>query len=337
MLNARKPGTEQAPPRRAAFYSLSDERYFLGAVGLINSLRLLGHGEPIFLLDCGLASGQRELLAPHVTLVQAPRDAPPWLLKTVAPLTHPTEVMVLLDADMIVTRSLKPLIATASQGHLVAFENPIDRFVPEWGELLGLGTARRQAYVGSGAVCVERQLGTEVLSLLADRQALIDFDRTFWRRNLPDYPFLYGDQDVLNAILSIRVEADRIAVLDARLAPTPPFPGLGLVDERSLRCAYEDGAQPYLVHHHGVKPWLDPTHHGVYSRLLRRLLLGADAAVRVPERLLPLRMRRGLLAHAERTRVNAREMFRWHVREPLASRIGPGVGALGERSRRGER
>jgi hypothetical protein len=35
---------------QAAFYCVADERFFLGAVGLINSLRLVGHAEPIYLL-----------------------------------------------------------------------------------------------------------------------------------------------------------------------------------------------------------------------------------------------------------------------------------------------
>lgn len=312
-----------------AFYCVSDHAYFVGAVGLINSLRLVGHGEPIFVLDCGLTAAQRQLLAPHATLLRAPSSEPPWLLKTIAPLTRPADVMVLLDADMVVTRPLTPLIDEASRGRVVAFENPIYRFVPDWGELLGLGRAREQSYVGSGAVCVHRPLGTQILTLLADRQRLIDFESTFWRRNVPDYPFLYGDQDVLNAILSTRVAADQTVALDHRLAPTPPFSALKVIDEASLRCAYEDGLEPFLVHHLAVKPWLEPTYHGVYSRLLRRLLVGPDLAVRVPEAELPLRMRTGLLAAVERSRVNLRELFRWHVREPLSSRMGTRSRTLG--------
>ena len=53
------PAAEHRPA--AAFYCVADERYFLGAVGLINSLRLVGHTEPIFLLDCGLTAAQRRL------------------------------------------------------------------------------------------------------------------------------------------------------------------------------------------------------------------------------------------------------------------------------------
>src|SRR6266511_2028041 len=268
----------------AAFYCVADARYFAGAVGLVNSLRLVGHDEPIYLLDCGLTGPQRELLAACVTVVAAPTDAPPWLLKTAAPLAHPADVMVLLDTDVVVTRSLRPLIERAAGGHLVAFENPIDRFVPEWGELL-------------------------------------DFGRTFWRRNEPGYPFTYADQDVLNAILATRVAPDLLVALDARLAPTPPFTGLRVIDERALRCAYDDGVEPYLVHHHVVRPWLEPTHHGVYSRLLRRLLVGPEIPIRVPKDAIPLWLRSGPLAWAKRVSINARERFRWHVREPLEARI----------------
>jgi hypothetical protein len=100
----------------AAFYCVSSRIYFLGAVGMINSLRLAGHAEPIFVLDCGLTTQQRELLAPHVTLVRGPTDTEPFLLKTVAPLKHRAEVMVLIDADMIVTRPLTELIEKAATG-----------------------------------------------------------------------------------------------------------------------------------------------------------------------------------------------------------------------------
>ena len=309
---------ERSANAAAAFYCVADDRYFGGAVGLINSLRLLGHQEPIYLLDCGLTQAQRELLASEVTLLAAPGDDPPWLLKVVAPLARPSEVMVLLDADVVVTRPIDPLIEAAAGGGLVAFENPIDRFVPQWGELLGLGPVRRQPYLGSGAIVVGRELGIEVLRLLRDRQGSIDFELTHWRGNVPDYPLLYGDQDVFNAILATRVERERVVALDARLAPTPPFPGLKVLDEAELRCGYGDGVEPYLLHHHTVKPWLEPTHHGAYSRLLRRLLIGPGVAVRAPEAEIPLRMRTGLLAYAERKRVNARERLRWHLREPLA-------------------
>jgi hypothetical protein len=303
---------------RAAFYCVSDSRFFLGAVGLVNSLRLVGHTEPIFVLDCGLSAAQRELLAPQVTLVRGPRDTPGNLLKTIAPLEHPAGAMVLVDADMIVTRPLSELIDTASAGYVVAPATGMDRFVPEWDELLDLGPVRRRSYLSSGVFLVGGAAGEEILGLMHERVGKVDWELTYWRRNVRDYPLLHADQDLFNAVLATRVDEDRIVPLEGRLAIAPPFAGLALVDERSLRCRFADGVEPYLVHHWNTKPWLEPTHHGVYSRLLRRLLVGGGLAVTVPEQMIPLRMRTGLLAYAERTRVNARERFRWHVREPLS-------------------
>jgi hypothetical protein len=51
------------PEPSTAFYCVASRLYFLGAVGLVNSLRLVGHEEPVFLLDCGLTEGQRALTA----------------------------------------------------------------------------------------------------------------------------------------------------------------------------------------------------------------------------------------------------------------------------------
>jgi hypothetical protein len=295
---------------RAAFYCVADERYFLGAVGLVNSLRLLGHREPVRLLDCGLTAEQRRLLAAEAEILPAPDDTPPWLLKTVAPLREPAKVMVLLDTDMVATRSLAPLVSMARGGEVVAFADAIDRWVPEWGELLGLGTAHRGPYVSSAALAVGEPLGAELLGLLADHQGVVEFERTYWRANEPDYAFTYADQDVLNAILATREHDGRVHILDARLAATPPFEGLEVRDLTTLRCAFEDGTEPYLVHHHVVRPWLEQTEHGVYSRLLRRLLLGEDVAIRVPEQSLPPWLRSGARAWGMRAAHDARARLR---------------------------
>jgi hypothetical protein len=95
----------------------------------------------------------------------------------------------------------------------------------------------------------------------------------------------------------------------------PPFKGIRLRDAESLRCTLPDGAEPYLLHHFARKPWIEPMYHGVFSRLLARLLIGPGIAIRVPEPMVPLRMRRGPLARAERARVDVTDVFRRYVLE----------------------
>ena len=294
-----------------AFYCVSSPVYFLGAVGMINSLRLAGHGEPVYVLDCGLDDEQRALLAPEATVVDAPAGSKPFTLKTEAPLRHPAQTRVLIDADLVVTRPLTDLLERAAGGSVVAFENPIDRFVPEWGELLDLGPVRRHPYLCSGLVALGEPTGTEVLRLLADRQERVDFARGYFGANDRAYALEYADQDVLNAILGSRVDADRVVGLDARLAPMPPFEGLRLVDERTLHCEYADGTSPYAVHQSlPVKPWLESIGDGPYSQLLRRLLTGDDVAIRVPDAMIPRSLRRGAVGFAERQRIRARDQIR---------------------------
>ena len=299
----------------AAFYCVVDERFFLGAVGLVNSLRLQGHAEPILLLDCGLTAEQRRLLEPEVSLVEGPEAASPHVLKAIAPLRRPAETAVLIDADMLATRSLAPLLERAREGRVVAFENDRPRHCEEWGKLLGRGAVQRGPYVSSGLVCFGGEPGRRALERFADALPAVDFERTHWRARDPAYPFLYADQDVLNAVLHTASEPDRLVALEHRLAPVPPFAGLRLRDAETLRCSYADGAEPYVVHHFDRKPWLEPMYHGLFSRLLARLLLGPGIAIRVPEGMVPLRMRRGPLARVERARADVADVFRRYVLE----------------------
>ena len=143
------------------------------------------------------------------------------------------------------------------------------------------------------------ETGSEVLRLLDDRQRRVDMDRTLFGRNEADFRSC-PEQDVLNAILCTRVDPDRVDALENRLAPNPPFAGLRLADEATLRCQYADGTEPYVLHHFHRKPWLAPMYHGLFSRLLARLLLGRTSPCGRPPTEVPLRMRRGPIARVER-------------------------------------
>jgi hypothetical protein len=102
----------------------------------------VGHDEPIFLVDAGLTSEQRDLVARHVTLIPAPEGAPTVFLTPLGPLEYPADVAILLDADIIVVRPLTDLIEAARGGRVIGFVNNEpnhDRFFPEWGPRWGLG------------------------------------------------------------------------------------------------------------------------------------------------------------------------------------------------------
>jgi hypothetical protein len=106
---------------------------------------------------------------------------------------------------------------------------------------------------------------------------------------------------------------------------------LRLLGGDGLGCAYDDGSQPYVLHHLGPKPWLAPMRDGPYSRLLARLLLGPGVQVKVPEADVPLRLRQGLLAGASRRLAGLQDRFRSSVREPLSWRVGARAEALRNR------
>ena len=302
---SRRAGLVSGSVPATAFYVVADSRHFLGLVALINSLRLVGHDESVFVGDCGLDENQRRRLEGHAVVVDAKDSRVPHLAKFTAPLERPSRVMVLMDSDMIVTRPLHSLVDRVREGKIIAFVDRVhDRHDPRWAELLGLETLRRQPYVNSGFVALEHAVGHPILERVAADCEQIEIEKTTVARSSSEYPFYYLDQDVLNAILASCSE-DTLDVCEHRLAPFPPFPGLRVTDERTLRCSYEDGVEPYLLHHVLAKPWLAATSWSIYAHLLRRLLLAPDLAIRLRDDEVPIRLRRGRLAWLERRRSHA--------------------------------
>ena len=284
----------------AAFYCVTGRDFFPGAVALLNSLRLCGHDEPLFVCDAGMDAAQRDLLERHATVVDAPAGAPPSMLKTIAPRAHPAEAMALLDADVIVLRALREQLDAASGGSLGAFRNDRDRWFDEWAELLDLGEMRRGPYLTSSALFLDRATADEILPLVAERQERIDLERTWVGSGSEADPLSFLDQDVINAVVRSRLDPSRVVAYDARLAPIPPFAGLRLEDARALSCRYADGVEPLLLHHASRKPWLVRMRANVYSHLLTRLLLADDVELRLDPEALPMRLRDGPAAGAAR-------------------------------------
>jgi hypothetical protein len=284
----------------AAFYCVSGRDFFPGAVALLNSLRLIGHHEQFVILDCGLEQRQVDLLRGHATVLAAPREVPPSLLKFAAPRTHPAKVIAVLDADVIVLRPLSELLELAAAGHLVAFQNDKDRFFAQWAEMLELGELRRDHYLTSSALFIGGELATEIMPVVDSRLAAVDAAGTWLTEGAEEDPLYYLDQDVINAVAHSRLDPEQVVIRDSRLAPIPPFRGLRLADAARLRCRYSDGVEPFVLHHASRKPWLATMRSNVYSRLMTRLLLAPDVALRLEPTDLPLRLRTGALASTAR-------------------------------------
>jgi len=326
MSGRLEPDAGQAFEGSVAFYCVTDTHHFVGAVALLNSLRLAGHREPFVVLDCGLEDAQREQLAAHATIVSDRSGLPPMLLKAAAPLMRPAGVMAILDADVLVTRNLSPLLNAAAAGRIVAFANDnSDRFFEEWAAL-GLGQPRRQPYVASGHLFVSGQRGVAFLELFHEAQQRIDLRETLLAndeltvRSTPADAFHYPDMDVLNAVLATAIDADRLIAVDHALAPHAPFRNVTLEDSMTPRCRNADGTEPFVLHHVLRKPWLAPTKSNVYSRLLTRVLLGPDVELRLRPNELPLRLRTGRRALVDRLRADVQAAAHAHLRGRLGLR-----------------
>ena len=181
----------------------------------------------------------------------------------------------------------------------MAFRNDRERYFAEWGELLGLGPVRADPYLTSSAVVLGRDAGERLLPLIDELQAGIDRERTWVGGGARFDPLYYLDQDVLNAVAHSRLATEQVVALDARLAPIPPFAGVRLL-EAQAPVRVPRRRRPYLLHHASRKPWLVRMRSNVYSRLLTRLLLAPDVALRLDPGELPLVLRTGSAAGAAR-------------------------------------
>jgi hypothetical protein len=245
---------------------------------------------------------QRELLAPHAEVVEVDRSIPPHLLKPLVPRVRPADKMILVDVDVVVLRPLTPLLAETAG--VVVFADPVaHRFHSEWAELLDLPPMRPGPYLDSGFFVLNGSVGQSVVDLVAEKQQWIDAASSRYGGSRSSSPFYYVDQDVWNAVLASSVGAAELAVQPADLAPHPPF-------------SVSEGREPPPPPR-GPKALARFDRGQRHSRLLPRLLLGPDVALRLEPDQVPLRLRRGLVADAERMRVEAAARAYW-----LRGRVG---------------
>lgn len=291
-MNAERPA--DGPCR---FFTIADESYFPGLVGLLNSLRLAGHSEPVTVLDRGLSTRQKEAISPHCDIVSLAVD-----VRNPCHLTaYPSQlgyrgVVLLIDSDVLVLERLGEAIREAGNGRICMYRDPDEgRCFPEWEEIFDLREPlRSQPYYQTHFVA----FSTEAWPDLLDRwwEAL----QKIW--HLPS--FMEGasmrgsatsqpDQDALNALLMSEVPAGAVHELPSgEHAMTGRMSEVAVSDRDSLSCSWQ-GQRVRMLHCEGhPKPWSVEllkarrnTH--CFLPLLRRVLTDGDATVRVPNRLLP--------------------------------------------------
>lgn len=286
------------------FYAVTDERFFIGAVGLINSLRLMGHEQHIVLLDCGLTEHQRSVLAPECELVVLPdaQGTNPQLLKPFATLLRTRGTVVVLDSDLIVTRPLDPVLEMAKNGRVCVCADPeSERWFAEWEQIFGLsGTLRHQTYVSSGFVAFSMEHWPDLLPYWWESCERVRLYPTAFYE-APDSPTAQADQDALNAILMSRWPEETLAIQSQEVQPSMEQLRwhVRMLNIDTLSCSLHD--RPVTLVHPGVKTkpfesqWWTRQGRNPYPALLRRLLVGQDIRVRVAHDDVPLWIRPGLL------------------------------------------
>ena len=206
------------------------------------------------MLDCGLTAEQRELLEAEATVVSGADGRAPLPAQDLRP-AAPSRArsMVLIDADMIVTRPLGR--ADRSGGGRTGGRRRARAWTGsaiEWGEMLGLASVaaqtvrllRRSSSSGGDA----RRRGPAPRRRAAGPRRL----RAHLLRGATSraIPLLHAEEDVLNAAIAARVPAS-IGSSPSTRGCRPARRSRACGSPTSARCAAStrDGSEPYVVHH----------------------------------------------------------------------------------------
>jgi hypothetical protein len=312
-----------------AFYCVCDRSHFLGLVALINSLRLLGHDETIYVLDCGLTPSQLRLIEAEAVVEPAELEIHPMLLKNVLPIRRPAETMIVVDVDVLFTRQIHDLADRARKERKPIFflNDRTDRFHREW-ENLGYGAPVPHEYITTGHYVLSAESSRWFLELFEEALHRLDLSQTLINRaTRPQDPFYYPEMDVLNALVGTAIPMGSFLLAERDLVSYWPFGDLRVEDEKTLDCRLPSGSRPALLHHILDKPWITPVPPNPYIRLMTRLLSESDVAIQVPKTLIPWRLRSGATARLLRQSAKPHAWFQ--------RRIGTVLGAT-RRLRRGD-
>jgi hypothetical protein len=298
-------------PTDPTYYTIANAQFFPGLVALLNSLRLSGNHGELVVLDRGLVDLQREMLAPHASVVRLPDEqvAHPAVLKAYAQAFDPTGIVMIIDADMMVVHALDWVAGRAAAGRICLFPDPIpDRWFAEWADILELrAPVRRGTYLNAGFVAFDAERWPALLARWWELCARIPDDQLYVDQALP---FWAGDQDALNALLFSELAADAVDELPIYGEAYPEqLLRVRVQDPETLACELD--GHPATILHYSLGPkawqrlgWLR-LRNDAYVRLLPRVLFAPDVTLRLDPRTLPFRLRSGLAPSAVRNSLDA--------------------------------
>ncbi|MBW4663410.1 MAG: hypothetical protein KME01_04290 [Chroococcus sp. CMT-3BRIN-NPC107] len=303
--NDHKPAEAENSTEQITFYTICNSKYFLGVVGLLNSLRVVGHQQKIVVLDCGLTSRQQEILRPHCTLYSLPKEeAKNPLQYKPFPYLLPTQgTVVIIDSDMLVTRNLETILNSAKQGKICLFPDlSLDRHFPEWQEVFKLDKSpRQQIHINSGFVVFSVEHHPNLLTQWWQACEQIFALPTVYEGASLNCAYANGDQDALNAILASSYSEDSLELQSNKEEIFLPFlHRVKIADIKTLACEYGDREVTILHSNNQPKPW-DVKNLPMlikqcsYAQLLRRLFTGKDVAIKLSSSDLPLIYRPGIV------------------------------------------
>jgi hypothetical protein len=290
--------------RDVRFFTMGDARYFLGAVALVNSLRIVGHDDPVTFLDLGLTPEQREIMATECDVVDIDRspDRHPYTFQPYPHVLDPSGICVIVDSDVIVTSRLDAIIDAAGEGKIASYPDRIDRCLPEWEAIFGLHARIRPGipYVNSGLVAFDAVRHRRFLARWWElcQQLCVSAPAS------DASPTGFADQDALNALLMSEY-ADDQAAGDANqvVLGSPALAATRIDDVESLECT-RDGLPVVALHSLSQpKPWMPEARtmlrRNAFVPCLRRCLSGPGLTIELPEAMIPTWLRRGPSAGIE--------------------------------------
>lgn len=214
--------------RRVAVVTMADRRYFPGVLALWASLSLqeLRPTPSFCVIDLGLTRVQRDVLqSVGALLLDARRSSaasPVYAKPTFRRLLTEYDVVCYCDADVVVLGDLKPWLEQANGGVLVAYPDGLDpRHSPHWADVVvETDSPRDLPYVNAGFL-IFGQAHAGLLKCWDEVCSTVSDVKTVKEAWVPEGPWMFGDQDALNAVLRYGRE-----VTDVHVIPNHPPPVL---------------------------------------------------------------------------------------------------------------